>query len=320
MDEYILAHCDESGESIARALGKDGANVRKRIRKMRALRPDLPWYEDVRQGCSVAVLAAPHRPKPIQPRPGIKTDTSVTVVCGDLHVPFHDTRAVGALLGYIRDTRPECLVLNGDTVDFYACSSFGKDPERELMLQDELDQANAVLNAFDAVMPSGSRKVFVIGNHEARLTRYLRENARSLAGLRALTLDALLNLTERGYEIVPMVGRDSSTHIGKVEVGHFNVARKGSGASARSLLMDRGCSVLQSHTHRLGAIYKRSRGTGEQMGAWEIGCLCDLDPEYVTSPDWQQGFATITTCTSGRYHVALHEILGGELLIAGRRY
>ena len=320
-DDYILTHCSESGESIARAMGKDGANVRKRIRKLRVAYPNLDWYEDVRQ---VSLEGDFHcvvkKPRPVTPRPGVKADVSTTVVCGDLHVPFHDVRAIGCVLGYIRDVKPDTLVLNGDVVDFYAVSSFSKDPVRETMLQDELDQAAHVLDAFDAAMPKGARKVFVVGNHEARLERYIKEHARAFHGLRSLTLDSLLNLTERGYEVVPMVGRDASTHIGKVNVGHFNVARKGSGASARSLLLDRGCSVIQAHTHRLGAIYKRNRGTGEQLGAWEAGCLCDLDPEYVTSPDWQSGFATITTCTSGRYHVALHEILGGELLAAGRRY
>lgn len=319
MEQFILAHPEMSGEAIARELGKDSANVRKVIRRLKRLNPNLDWYEDVRQGAK-AQSASPLKPRPVKPTQGQRVQTSTTVVCGDLHVPFHDPKAVGCVLGYIRDTKPDCLVLNGDTIDFYPVSSFSKDPHRELTLQDELDQTNDILDAFDSVMPKGSRKVFVVGNHEVRLSRYLRENARALHGLRALTLDALLRLTERGYEVVPMVGRDASTMVGKVEVGHFNIARKDAGASAKTLLIDRGCSVIQSHTHKLAAFYKRHRGTGQQHGAWEIGCLCDLNPEYVSNPDWSQAFATVTTCATGRYHVALHEILGGELLAGGRRY
>lgn len=320
VDEYILAHCHESSGTIAAALGKDPANVRRAIRRLRTLHPELEWFEDVRQGKPVVAQSA-SRHKPIVVREGRIVPTVHEVIAGDFHVPYHDPASVGCLLGYLHDTKPDGFTINGDFSDFYACSSFSKDPRREFGLQDELDEANAILDKIDDALPQGCVKRFVIGNHEARLERYMREHARAFHGLRSLSIDALFRLTERGYQIVPMIGRDASTRIGKVEVGHFNVARKDSGASARALLLDRGCSVIQSHTHRLAAIYKRARGTGEQRAAWEVGCMCDLSPEYVTSPDWQSGFASITKCEgSGRYHVALHEIIGGELLAGGRRY
>lgn len=50
MDNFILQHPEMSGESIARALGKDAANVRKRIRRLKKAYPELPWYSDPRQG------------------------------------------------------------------------------------------------------------------------------------------------------------------------------------------------------------------------------------------------------------------------------
>lgn len=320
VDDFILTNCHLSGEAIARQIGKDPANVRKRIRKLRTIHRDLPWYEDVRQTpLKEQVSGGGYRP--VSPREGVEVPVTLEVVAGDFHVPYHDHAAVACLLGYLRDARPDGLTINGDFLDFYALSRFSKDPERELLLQDELDEANALLDSIDAVLPQGAVKRFVVGNHEVRLQTYLRDNARALHGLRALSLDALLNLAERGYILVPMVGRDASVRIGEVEVGHFNIARKDSGASARALLLDRGCSVIQSHTHKLAAIYKRAKGTGEQRAAWEIGCMCQLSPEYVASPDWQNGFATITRVEGGsRYHVALKEIIGGELLAAGRRY
>ena len=281
--------------------------------------PDLPWRKDPRHG--EAATAPPRKRKRTVPVKGHSVATVVEVIAGDFHVPYHDPHAVGCLLGYLKDTKPDGFTINGDYIDAYSLSRFSKNPERELQLQDELDEANAILDLIDAALPKNCTKRFVVGNHEARLERYLCDNARAFHGLRALELDSLLKLTERGYEMAQMVGRDASVRIGKVEVGHFNIARKDSGASAKALLLDRGSSVIQSHTHKLAAIYKRKRGTGEQHAAWEIGCMCDLTPEYVSNPDWQQGFATITKCAdSPRYHVALHEILGGELLAGGKRY
>jgi len=40
---------------------------------------------------------------------------------------------------------PDTIFINGDLVDFYAISRFNKDPERELKLQEELDEAVNVL-------------------------------------------------------------------------------------------------------------------------------------------------------------------------------
>ncbi|MFA5248790.1 MAG: hypothetical protein WC415_06305, partial [Patescibacteria group bacterium] len=85
-DDYILAHCSESGESIARAMGKDGANVRKRIRKLRAAYPKLSWYEDVRHRPNPVAQRQDHRLKPVTPRQSQRVDVGRTVVCGDLHI------------------------------------------------------------------------------------------------------------------------------------------------------------------------------------------------------------------------------------------
>lgn len=319
VDDYILAHPYMSGEAIARELDKDAANVRKRIRRLRDIYPDMDWYVDPRHKVDVA-----HEPKHyrrIRPRQGKDVSTTLEVACGDFHVPFHDETAIACLLGYLQDHEPDGFTINGDFLDCYAVSSFSKDPVRETQLQDELDEANAVLDAIDAVLPSTCTKRFVIGNHEARLERYLRDNARALHGLRVLNIASLLRLDERGYEVTPMIGRDASVFVGKVEVGHFNKVSKHSAYTAKNIVDERGCSIIQSHTHRLGAYYKRMRGTGEHIGGWEIGCLCDLDPEYVSNPNWSHGFATITRCEgSSRFHVALHEVIGGELLVAGKRY
>ena len=288
------------------------ANWRRAARKARERFPDLFGQTPQK--------ATTRRVRPVEPRDGVEVPTTLEVIASDFHVPHHDRRAVGCLLGYVRDNPPDGFTINGDFADFYQVSRFNKDPQRELELQADIDECNSVLDAIDAVLPDGCKKRFVIGNHEMRMANFITANARSLFGLRCLTLESLLHLEERGYEVIQPVGRESSTFIGKVEVGHFDKATKHSAYTAKALVEERGCSVIQAHTHRLGAHYKRERGSGDQRGGWEIGCLCDLSPEYVSRPNWQQGFATITRVMSGRFHVALHEILGGELLAGGRRY
>lgn len=54
------------------------------------------------------------------------------------------------------------------------------------------------------------------------------------------------------------------------------------------IIRSKGKTLVTQNTHRLGAFYKK---TPSRYLAWfEGGCLCDINPEYVDNPDWQQGF------------------------------
>ena len=54
------------------------------------------------------------------------------------------------------------------------------------------------------------------------------------------------------------------------------------------IIRSKGKTLVTQNTHRLGAFYKK---TPSRYLAWfESGCLCDINPEYVDNPDWQQGF------------------------------
>lgn len=66
------------------------------------------------------------------------------------------------------------------------------------------------------------------------------------------------------------------------------MVRKFSGYTARGELEKHDSSGISGHTHRGGVYYYK---TPERYLAWfESFCLCDLNPEYVQEPNWQQGF------------------------------
>jgi len=76
--------------------------------------------------------------------------------------------------------------------------------------------------------------------------------------------------------------------------------------------------VMHGHTHRQGSSMRRvpaigSRG-GQVIKAYEIGCLCRLDPGYVSVPDWTQGFAIVVE-GEGRYGVELVTIEEGAAVV-----
>lgn len=219
----------------------------------------------------------------------------------DVHVPYHDPSAWQLFLNIVEVVKPTKINYGGDLLDCYQLSMFDKDPERmkDGSFQEDLDQWFHMARQVQRVVPVGCEFEFVPGNHENRLRRYFMRNP-ELYGLRALELPALMRLEELGIhyheaeiEVIP----------GLLLVKHGEVVRKDSAYSAKGELEREkyAISTITGHTHRLGTHYARTRL--RVVKAHENGCLCNLNPEYVTNPNWQQGL-TMTTHWGGElFHV-----------------
>ena len=70
------------------------------------------------------------------------------------------------------------IVILGDFCDFYSVSSHSKDPGRALKFEYELRQVDKKLRELNSL--GAKHRVFVEGNHEDRLLRYLRDTAPAL--------------------------------------------------------------------------------------------------------------------------------------------
>lgn len=124
-------------------------------------------------------------------------------------------------------------------------------------------------------------KVAITGNC-ARLERYLKKHP-ELYSLVALKLPNLLGLDKFNIEY-----SDKGIKLGSLKIIHGDIVRQYSGYSARAEMEKHDCSGISGHVHRLAIYYKRTP-TRDLMWA-ESGCLCNLNPEYIDSPSWNQGF------------------------------
>lgn len=203
------------------------------------------------------------------------------VVLSDIHFPYHDDKALKAVYNFLSNTHVDTIILNGDILDFYDVSSFDKDPDRINSLQKEIDMAQKFFKKLRSLVPK-ARIIFVKGNHEDRIERYLKKHP-ELYSLNALKLPNLLNLDNYVIEY-----KDKGFKLGSLKIIHGDMVRKFSSYTARGELEKHDSSGISSHTHRGGVYYYR---TPERYLAWfESFCLCDLNPEYISEPNWQQGF------------------------------
>lgn len=203
------------------------------------------------------------------------------IVLSDIHYPYEDKVTINTAVNFIDSVKPDTIILNGDILDMYDVSSFDKSPERMQSLQKEIDKATNLFKRLRKVAPN-ARIVFIKGNHEFRLERYLMKHP-ELFSLDALKLPNLLKLKEFNIEYF-----DKHFKLGNLKFTHGSIVRKFSSYTAHAELDKNDCSGCSGHTHRLGVCFKK---TPSRYLAWyESGCLCDIHPEYVDEPDWQQGF------------------------------
>lgn len=294
----LLAEGLNKTEAGAR-LGLSRHQVRRVLQKEETSAPSSKW------GHGAAKLVAP----------STRESSELVVFGSDFHFPYHDPNAVASFLNLVAQLRPHRVVLNGDIADFFQLSRFNVSGDRIEHLQEEIDQANA----FRSDVRSAAANAVIDeteGNHDNRVITYVHKNAQALKSLRALQPKELFLHDELGFNHHPGCG--FLLRPGFL-VKHGTVVRGESGASAKGELLLSGVSGISGHTHRL-ARYRRS---GYVQREWlEQGCLCRLDPDYVTgAPNWTTGCAIGEFSTKSEAFT-LHEVpfIEGRLRFGREKY
>lgn len=252
----------------------------------------------------------------LPPPPPVPTEHQLQRVLfvPDVHRPYHDKDAWACMVAAARSFQPEIVVVLGDFADFYSVSFHSKDPRRRLSLDDEVCDVLDGLDELDAL--GASRKVFVMGNHEHRLQRYLTDKAPAMFGI--VDCGELFQLERRGWEHVPY---RESIKIGKVYVTH-DVGHAGKYALAQTHAAVQS-NVVIGHTHRMGMHFSGC-AEGSTQVACSFGWLGDRSAiDYMhkvkAARDWQLGFGVGYMEPSGTMHLQPVPIIDGACCLEGRR-
>lgn len=181
--------------------------------------------------------------------------------------------------------RPKHLVCLGDLADFYSVSSHSKDPTRQRGIEEEIAGVLESLDELDAL--GATNKIFVAGNHEDRLRRYLQDKAPELFGL--VDIPHLFKLKDRGWSYVPYKAHG---RLGKLHLTH-DVGNSGRNATFVALDTYQH-SVVTGHSHRLQYIVE-GNAVGEFKLSAQFGWLGDISKvEYMhqakAAKNWALGF------------------------------
>lgn len=230
------------------------------------------------------------------------------LVLSDIHVPFHDPDALRTAIEWGITAKPDAVLLNGDTLDFYSISDHEKDPRR-VNWQGELEASRQVLKMIRAAFPNVPL-YFKAGNHEYRMERHLMKYAPVLIGMPEFELPVLLRMGEIGVEYIR---NKRMIHAGELTIGHGD-EYKGSGGvnPARWSSLRARESMMLGHFHRVSEHIERTV-RGKVRGYWSLGCLCELQPAYMPYNDWSHGFALVHLNADGTFEVENHKIIQGKV-------
>lgn len=231
----------------------------------------------------------------------------------DIHYPFHDERALDAAINYGIKLDPTILLLAGDIVDLL---DFSKHPklDRKKHLADEMVIVAEQLEQFRQAFPK-ARIVWMEGNHEQRLKRYVMEKCPELAevpGMELLGFVCRYGGPEaiRGVE---WVDDCRTVRTGNLAHLHGHEFRGGGGVNpARWLYLRTGESAMVGHFHRTSE-HSEPNLSGKQIGAWSTGCLCTLNPDWMRKTKWNHGFAFIDVNADGSFEARNHRIIDGKV-------
>lgn len=231
------------------------------------------------------------------------------LVLSDIHVPYHDPIALRVALEYGRGC--DGVLLLGDSIDCYALSRFEKDPEA----RDYANEVGDLCRLLDALTAWGAKRiVFKLGNHEARLERYLLARCPELwhGKLREkIGWRAFCDLDQRGVMLVDSM---DPIKVGKLTLLHGHEFGGGFSSPvnpARGVyLKGKECAII-GHEHRTSEHTEQSM-TGTTVTTWSVGCLCDLNPQYRPFNKWNTGFGVLDTA-NGEWSFQNYRIVDGKV-------
>lgn len=184
-------------------------------------------------------------------------------VINDLHIPFHDKKAVDLTLDIFQDIKIDKLILNGDIVDFINLSLHGpKHPEIKETVEDEINQTLDFLKNLRKRFPK-IQIVFLFGNHEDRLDRWIMQKCPSFWNL--LRLDKMLQLEQLDIEWYPY-NYEYQVYDSNLYVQHSPPSYS-QNAAMTCLKMKMDASYIYACTHRRDYAIK----TGKN-GRYEVFC------------------------------------------------
>jgi len=245
--------------------------------------------------------------------------------------PFHDRKAMDAVLQLVRLTNPDLVVFLGDLLDLPEWTDkFLRSPDMTFTTQPSLDELGWYLAQIRHAAPQATIKYFE-GNHEARLRNHLITHLSAAYDLKpantpddvdpALSIPNLLNLKSLDIEYLGPYPNGEFWFNSNLSAGHGETVRAGSGDTVKAILKELRHSHICGHIHRCeqASETRYMRDGAEVYTCISPGTLARLDgpiPKAKKRMNWSHGCAELHYEEAGleQFQANLLPIFDGRIL------
>lgn len=235
------------------------------------------------------------------------------VVIPDAHVSTSTSKEYKVVKKFIKEFKPNKIILLGDFMDVSALSHWDMDKKRLIEGKRYKKEIEAVNRELDYLQEYSDEIVYIEGNHEDRVERYLDTNP-EVEGL--LEVQDLLKLKERNIKWISI---NKTYRVGHMYFTHGMYANAN---TAKRTLMAFGCNICVGHTHRpqvetLNMVMQRP------TMSYVLGCLCDKSPDYLNDKpsSWINQFAVMYNDTrTGKFNLYPINIIDSQFIWEGKSY
>ena len=233
----------------------------------------------------------------------------------DIHYPEHNKACMNIVLKFLKDFKPDYIVLGGDQLDMGCISHHNKGKvrltENARLKRDYQGFQAEILDKIEANIPKTCKKWFLIGNHEYWLERLVDDNPQ-LEGL--VEVEGNLNLDK--YKIISF---NKVLTIGEMNFIHgFYCNKYFSEKNVRVYNKNIFCGHL--HTNQVFTMVSPITGLARQGVG--LGCLCNKNMDYMHEKpsSWVHQFLFWYEFADGSFTYYTPTIINGKCIINNKIY
>ena len=241
-------------------------------------------------------------------------DIKLGVAIGDIHYPYQNS-TVDICKQFIGDNDVDYFLLAGDQLDLDLISSFNRRKpllkERKRLQKTYDGFQRDILDPFNSVLRSDTKRFWLVGNHEVRANRLVEEQP-VLEGM--VEPENCLNLS--GYEFIPENG---VVTIGEMSFIHGTYYNK---YHAKKNIETYGRHIFSWHVHTNQVYTMHSPIDTLPRQGVSVGCACNLNPEYMHNKPsaFVNQFLIFYLFPNGQFTYYTPTIINNRVIINGKLY
>jgi len=231
------------------------------------------------------------------------------LILNDIHLPYHDIKALTAAFDFGLHHKPDAILINGDLLDFHQLSYFEKDP-RKKHFSAELDMFKEFMQTLTKLFKC--KIYFKFGNHEERYEKFLFQKAKELVGVSEFDLENIIR-KRADCEIIRdrrIVVNNGLPYVHGHEFGRTIFSPVN---AARGLFMQAKHSAVKGDCHTTSE-HTEPDIFGKIMTTYSVGALCGLTPQWLPLNKWNHGVAIQHNSEQGIYSLENKRIYKGKIL------